>query len=195
MKITRDRIPEYAKELNAIKKEIIVNDYNITEKELFENKIKEAAKELLAKKDLRKGIHINSKEYKKMISALEKLANWDENAGPLKDTLEELKNSASDYLIAKGRQDRKNPTALRNTRLEYGQLLIDFASEGVKDVEDMKYTIECSKELEYTKRQILASKQEVKEKNVKLEEQKTISKDVQRNAQPKQPEIQNLGIR
>ena len=59
----------------------------------------------------------------------------------------------------------------------------------------MKYTIECSKELEYTKRQILASKQEVKEKKAKLEQQKTISKDVQRNAQPKQPEIQNLGVR
>ena len=129
-----------------------------------------------------------------MINSLNKIANWNQKSGSLEDVLNDLEKDSNKYLDAKLAQNRKNPSALRNTRLEYGSFLKDFALKAQAELRGLKTVFECSNQIEAKKASILQNKQEVMERK-SMQAQQTISKDVQRDMELKQPEIQSPGLR
>lgn len=99
--------------------------------------IKKCVNELLEKENLRKGLHINTKEYNNMIKALKAVRDWTPEKGSIKGTLLNLKENTAAYLDAKNKQNRnrKNPSALRNTRLEFAGTLLFFSDEMMRTVD------------------------------------------------------------
>ena len=67
-----------------------------------------------------------------MINSLDTLRTWDINKPEkIQEALQNLKDNANKYLEAKHKQNRTNPSALRNTRLQFAESLVIFADTSV----------------------------------------------------------------
>lgn len=97
--------------------------------------------------DCKKGLHINSKEFKRMSEALRVVKLWgtDEiNEGlkkyknppkTIEEALELLKTEAAHYLDAKAKQNREYESALRKTRLAFAKSIVKFADESLEKMQ------------------------------------------------------------
>ena len=108
--------------------------------------VKDKASMFYSQLDCRKGLHRNSKEFKRMAEALRVVMLWDttemkaelqkcsDSPKRIEDALEVLKKEANNYLEAKYKQKRPNPSALRQTRLAMAESILKFAEDGLEQM-------------------------------------------------------------
>ena len=108
-----------------------VNESKLTDK------ISESAANLYGKRALRQGSHTNSREYDRMIAALDNVQKWTkgEGTGSQKEALSALEKEAAAYLVAKSKQFRFSPSVMRMQRLEYANAIVAFAQQSLEEMD------------------------------------------------------------
>lgn len=131
---------------------------------IFSKQALSRADKLYSKRALNKGLHTNSKEFDKMISALDKIRGTNGDLNKMKETLENLKQDASKYLEEKNKQTRLFPSAMRKQRMEYANDLISFADDFLKEMDDPDIKKEMQNQAEKKEMQKQAEQNKTNEK-------------------------------
>lgn len=116
-----------------------------------ENDIKALAQNLFDKKELKKGIHINSNEYNRMIEAIEIVTKWGTEEGKaivskmknppvdFEAAVENMREQSVKYQQAKEAQNRPNPSEMRLFRLTVAKAAEELAEKSIKAIEYEKF--------------------------------------------------------
>lgn len=134
---------DVAGELYKVETELVSKDYHMEKPDLFTEIIK-SANEFWSKRDLRRGNHENTTEFKNMIESVERLKDYKEkDLTGLRTLLAGIANSTEVYLSAKKDQWRIVPSALRRTRMEAAQDLLDKVTKHLNTIEEVNKKYEA----------------------------------------------------
>lgn len=134
---TENKLAEIKKDITKLSEKF--------EQKIFEADVKRQAKLLLEQEGMRKDNHVNSKEYDDMVAALQILGNWGEPEKDQKTQMAEvrfseekrpkdlqgamklLSDTTGKYLKEKNAQFRPFPSARRQDRMTFANLVNDLA--------------------------------------------------------------------